>query len=84
MTQREKLLQRAKDNPRGLSFDELCLLAEQYGLELKQGKGSHVRYGHPNLKRPLVFQKQKDGMAAEYQVNQFLDALEDLGLIPER
>lgn len=41
MSRREKLLAKIRNNPRGVSFDELAKLLEWHGFELKRVKGSH-------------------------------------------
>ncbi len=41
MSKREKLLARIRNNPRGVTFDELAKVLEWYGFELKRVRGSH-------------------------------------------
>lgn len=80
MSKKSKLLQKARENPGGLRYDEAIKLAEENGFVKRGGKGSHETMKRPGYRRPLNFQDVK-GMAKEYQVNQLLDALEELGLI---
>lgn len=83
MVSRAKRLRKAIDSPRNLRFDELCKLAEDFGFSLVGAKGSHHQYVHEGLQRPLTFTEAKGGKAKAYQVKQFLDALEELGLRDE-
>ena len=73
----EELLKRAKANPAGLRFVEMCRLAECFGFRLARQRGSHVLYTRFGRPRPLNFQADK-GMAKAYQVRQLLNAISDL------
>jgi predicted RNA binding protein YcfA (HicA-like mRNA interferase family) len=48
MTQKDKLLQRVRNNPKGVRFEELDALLTQFGFERRQPKGgsSHYVYRH--------------------------------------
>lgn len=72
----EELLERAKSNPAGLRFAEVCRLAECFGFRLARRRGSHVLYTRFGRLRPLNFQADK-GMAKAYQVRQLLAAIGD-------
>lgn len=78
----EKLLAEAQASPSGLTFEELCALAECNGFVFKRQKGSsHRMYGHPSLQPNdggfMNFQSDK-GNAKAYQVRQLLRAIENL------
>jgi len=75
MTQKDKLIEKARDNPAGVRFRELCLLAEHVGFIRRGGKGSHVVYEKEGVLEILTFQDRK-GMAKTYQVKQLLAAIE--------
>lgn len=66
----------AQRNPKGLRFSELCRLAECFGWSFIRQKGSHRVYSKDGQLRPLVFQEQRGGAAAAYQVRQLLAAIE--------
>ncbi|MBA2646297.1 MAG: type II toxin-antitoxin system HicA family toxin [Pyrinomonadaceae bacterium] len=73
MAKCEKLLEKAKNSPYGLRFEELCALAECYGWMFKRQRGtSHQVWENPNLTpeqgRRKTFQPIS-GKAAGYQVN---------------
>ena len=72
MTKREKLIQKAIRNPKGLKFSELLTLARALGYEIREGKGSHTKLVKPGLARPVIVQPLK-GMAKGYQVEQLLE-----------
>jgi hypothetical protein len=75
MTRRRKLVEKARNNPAGIRFQEICLLAEHLGFTRRGGKGSHVAYEKDGVEEILTFQDRK-GMAKPYQVKQLLAAVE--------
>lgn len=74
-----KLLERARRNPAGLRFTDLCHLAEAFGFERERQRGSHVFYVHSAARLTLNFQNS-GGQAKPYQVRQLLDAVDRRGL----
>ena len=76
MTRREKLLARARNNPKDLTFDEFQTLLRHAGWTFDHQKGSHQIWYSPNRRR-LPVQPGKNGKAKGYQVEQFLVALEE-------
>ena len=75
MTRRQKLIDKARNNPAGVRFQEICLLAEHLGFSKRGGKGSHVVYEKDGVEEILTFQDRK-GMAKPYQVKQLLAVIE--------
>jgi len=75
MTRRRKLIEKARNNPAGVRFQEICLLAEHLGFSKRGGKGSHVVYEKEGVAEILTFQDRK-GMAKSYQVRQLLAVIE--------
>ena len=75
MTRRQKLIEKARNNPAGMRFQDLCLLAEHLGFYRRGGKGSHVVYERDGVEEILTFQDRK-GMAKPYQVRQLLAVVE--------
>jgi len=71
-----KLLKKAINNPGNLHFEELQNLLERSGFEWVRTGGSHHQYDRKKRKRLLPIQ-EKNGMAKEYQVRQFLSILEE-------
>ena len=83
MTQRDELLAKARNNPVGIHFRELCSLAERFGFVKRDAKGSHVAYEREGVEEILTFQNAK-GMAKAYQVKQFLSVVEKYRLGDEK
>lgn len=81
MSKRQKLLDHCRNNPNGVSFDDLVLLLKALGFEHARTTGSHMIFVHPNARIPLVnLQAGKSGMAKPYQVRQVLDLVDTYGL----
>lgn len=72
----DKLISKARRNPGGLRFRELCSLAECHGWEFSRQSGSHVIYKKGPGQGLMSFQ-EVDGMAKDYQVRQFLATLDE-------
>lgn len=69
------LLRRAKANPAGIRFSELCQLAECFGFVHRRTRGSHWIYVRPGWRYPISLQDDH-GMAKPYQVRQLLATIE--------
>jgi predicted RNA binding protein YcfA (HicA-like mRNA interferase family) len=69
-----KLLEEARNNPKGVRIEDACKLAECFGFEERRGKGSHRIFKRAGFKTLLNF--QGGGMAKEYQVKQLLEAID--------
>lgn len=82
MGRREKLLEAARTNPKGLRFEDLCALAVEFGYEFRRINGSHHIYKRANV-GIMTFQPSDGGRAKSYQVQQLIDKLVELGDIPE-
>jgi len=78
MSKAGKLLEAARNNPKGVRYDDLIRLIEALGFVLDRQSGSHAIYTLPG--RPaagfLNLQSTKDGMATPYQVTQVLDCVD--------
>ena len=75
MTKRDKLLAKARANPKGLSFDEFETLLTQSGFTFKRQSGSHRVWLSPG-RRAIPIQSDR-GCAKAYQVLQALRMIED-------
>lgn len=71
MVKKDKLLNKALNNPKGLKFKEFETLLTQCGWIYKRQKGSHAVWMSPS-KQLLPVQATKDGGAKPYQVKQFI------------
>jgi hypothetical protein len=77
MTKYHKLMVRAKNNPKGLSFSEFQTLLRQSGWTFDHQKGSHQVWYSPDRQR-LPIQEARNGKAKGYQVEQFLACYEEM------
>ncbi len=71
MSKKEKLLDKAKNNPKGLRFDEFETLLRLCDWIFDHQTGSH-RIWYSKTKARLSIQPTKNGQAKAYQVKQFL------------
>ena len=62
-----------------MRFRDFQRVLEAFGFTLDRIKGSHHNYKHPLVPRPLSIQP-RGNMAKPYQIDQFLDIVEELGL----
>ena len=62
-----------------MRFRDFQRVLEAFGFTLDRIRGSHHIYKHPQVPRPLSIQPRGD-MAKPYQVDQFLDNVEEFGL----
>jgi len=82
MTDKEKLYNKLKENPRNIRFNKLCQTAEAFGFEFKGGKGSHRIYMKKGINEMLNFQSVH-GKAKPYQVRQLIKVIEKYNLLKE-
>ena len=82
MNKRE-LHAKARNNPRGLPFNDLTALAEAFGYQLDRISGSHHIFMHEKASAGLNLQPDRNGMAKAYQVRQLLRDVADFGLTLE-
>ena len=66
-----------------MRFRDFQRILEAFGFKLDRINGSHHQYKHPLANRPLSIQP-KGSMAKPYQVDQFLDIVEEFGLQIEK
>lgn len=71
MTKHKKLLSRAMNNPKDISFGEFQTLLRQAGWTFDHQKGSHQIW-YSTKRYRLSIQEGKGGKAKGYQIEQFL------------
>ena len=83
MTKKEKRLQKMRQNPREVTFDELIHVLEDYGFIVRPGKGSHysARAEIKNRVTTLTFAKPHSGQKHIHPVRvkkaiQYVDEIE--------
>ncbi len=79
MVKPSKLFARLVASPQSMRFRDFQRVLEAFGFTLDRINGSHHQYKHPLATRPLSIQP-KGNMAKPYQVDQFLDIVEEFGL----
>ncbi len=72
----DSIVQKMKENPKGIRYADLCKVCDHYFGNARQQSTSHRVYKMPWIGDPRVnIQKGKGNMAKEYQVKQVLKAI---------
>lgn len=71
----DDVLERMRQNPRGIHFNDLCKVCEHYFGEARQRGSSHRIYKTPWPGDPRVNVQNEKGYAKAYQVKQVLAAI---------
>ena len=74
----ESILQKMKQNPKNISFNNLCKVCDFYFGNARQSGSSHRVYKMPWQGDPRVNVQNSKGKAKPYQVRQVLQAVERL------
>jgi predicted RNA binding protein YcfA (HicA-like mRNA interferase family) len=77
----EKLIEKARKNPKNFKFSELRRLCELIGMVERNSGGSHVVYKRSNPPRHTIPIQDDNGMAKSYQVKQLLQFIDDHDLL---
>lgn len=75
----DKILKKAKNNPKNIRFTETQKLIEAFGYRYRGGKESHCVYKNADVSEIMNLQEDK-GMAKAYQVKDFLKVLKKYNL----
>jgi len=78
MAKVEEIIAKMWNNPKGISFQDLCKVCDSYFGEARQKGSSHRIYKTPWQGDPRVNIQNDKGMAKAYQVRQVLKAIERL------
>ncbi len=78
MTKIAEILVRMRNNPKGIRFQDLCLVCDAYFGEARQKGSSHRIYKTPWQGDPRVIIQNDKGMAKAYQVRQVIKAIDRL------
>jgi predicted RNA binding protein YcfA (HicA-like mRNA interferase family) len=79
MVKPSKLYDRLLASRSSMRFRDFQRVLEAFGFTHEGTKGSHHKYDHSAVPRPLSIQS-KGNMAKPYQIDQFLDMVEEFGL----
>ena len=84
MPPRERRIQRARENPKDVSFRDLYRIYEDHGFRVRSGKGSHYVATFPDTRIRNTFPRQNP-MRRVYVIKalEAIEELTDLGLIKE-
>lgn len=74
----KEILIKMRENPKGIRFNDLCKVCDQYFGEARQSGSSHRVYKTPWQGDPRVNIQNSKGKAKPYQVKQVLSAIERL------
>ena len=74
-----KILEKALSGSKNIRFGEFTGLLESFGFTLRRINGSHHIYRHPKVPRAFPIQNER-GKAKPYQVQQFLELIEQYDL----
>lgn len=74
----EELVSKAKENPKGIQFNDLVKTCDHYFGKARQHGGSHRVYKTPWPGDPRVNIQNSKGKAKSYQVKQVLLAISKL------
>jgi hypothetical protein len=79
MVKPSKLYERLVATRVAMRFRDFQRVLEAFGFTLDRINGSHHNYRHSLVPRPLSIQP-RGNMAKPYQIDQFLDIVEEFGL----
>ena len=83
MIKASKLYAKLLASRSSMRFADFQRILAAFGFTLDRINGSHHQYMHPLANRPLSIQP-KGNMAKPYQIDQFLDIVEEFGLQIEK
>ena len=78
MAKIEEILLQMKRNPKGIRYNDLCKVCDNYFGKARQTSTSHRIYKTPWQGDPRINIQQSKGMAKAYQVKQVLMAIQKL------
>ena len=76
MSQRSKLIESIRNNPKDVRYEDACKAAEMLGFTHIGGSGSHRVYSKPGQQMSLNFQN-RNGKIKPYQAKQLLDMIDE-------
>lgn len=82
MTSLEKRIQKLRNQPRGISSDQLERVLDSLGFQERKGRGSHKCFKHPQLPGVLLTVPKQNPLYETY-IKQALKAIDRLLEIEE-
>ena len=77
MTQREKLLERLRSNPKNVRFEEVDALLASYGFVVRQPRGGSSHYVYRRDRRIIIIARHKPFIHSK-AVKEVLDAISEI------
>lgn len=77
MSQKRKLAESIRENPKGVSFDEACAMARHLGFPLERVSGSHHIFAREGQPKILNFQRRNNGKIPRYQAMQLIEMIDE-------
>ena len=76
---KRKLLEKIYNNNKNVKFNDFITLVEAFGFVQERTRGSHSIYKNHKINKHLNLQPKK-GMAKPYQIDQFLEIIQNFNL----
>lgn len=76
MTKLARLIDKIRNNPKDVRFEDACKVAEGLGFVGKGGKGSHNSFSRTGERIGLNFQKCGGGKIKPYQARQLIEMID--------
>jgi predicted RNA binding protein YcfA (HicA-like mRNA interferase family) len=81
MAQKDKRLERWRNNPTGVRFEELASVLRGCGFEQEPGRGSHTVFRHPARGLTLSVPHHGNGPVKPVYVRKVLQLVDDYGCL---
>lgn len=76
MSNAAKLLDQMRRNPRDWRIEDLLVVAASVGLIVRQGKGSHVKFGYPRMLLQIAVPTRRP--IREVYIRKFVELVEEV------
>jgi hypothetical protein len=80
VSQIDKLIDKARTNPKNLRFKEFCTLCEHFDMVKRKTASGHAIYKRVVAPKFSLSIQDNNGKAIPYQVRQLLDKVDQFGL----
>jgi len=78
MATKKKRLDKIRNSPNNVSFDELGTVLQDHGFKLDRVNGSHHVYEHEDLEDPIIIPRHGNKKVGAVYVKKVLDAIDKL------
>lgn len=77
MSRREKLLEKVRNNPRAVTYEELARVLEWHGFQLRRSRGSHHLFKRGRRQITVVYRRPHVHPAAVKEALALIDEIEE-------